>query len=269
MEHSDVIRREFSKQAASFGAPELTLSSQEYLTWVVGVLPLRRNFSVLDVAAGTAHLGRAIAPHVQQVVAFDMTPEMLAEGRQEAARSGLANISFEQGDAAFLPYGDDTFDMVVSRLALHHFKEPEIQVREMARVCKVGHVVGVIDLLSPSDESLVAPYNRLERLRDPSHTVALTGEQLVKTLERSGLHVSSADTRDIEVDFVRWVEMTGVDQQTQLAIRGELEREIAGDEKTGMRPFMTGKQLKIMQVWSVVICIKSSRLHLPKGCASQ
>jgi SAM-dependent methyltransferase len=268
MAHGDVIRREFARQAAGFGAKGLTLSSQEYLAWMVRNLPLQRDFRVLDVAAGTGHLSRAIAPYVQQVVALDMTPEMLEEGRKEAARGELANISFEQGDAAALPYGDDSFDMVVSRLAIHHFREPDIQIKEMVRVCKAGHVVGIIDLLSPSDGDLLEPYNRLERLRDPSHTVALTREQLAKAMEGAGLSISHADARDITVDFVRWVETTGTDQETRSAIRRELGREIAGNGRTGMRPFTEDDRLRFMQVWSVFISTKPPNMHLHKDRSS-
>jgi len=225
---------------------------------MVGILPLQPDFHVLDVAAGTGHLGRAIAPRVRQVVAFDMTPKMLEEGRKETARVGLENISFEEGDAAVLPYNDNSFDMVVSRLAIHHFVEPEAQIKEMVRVCKPGHVVGIIDLLSPSDEELCGPYNLLERLRDPSHTRALTGEQLAKVMGKAGLVVNQADSRDIKVDFVRWVETTGTNQQTRAMIRSELEREIVGNGKTGMRAFIEDGQLKFIQVWSVIIGTKPS-----------
>ncbi len=256
MTHHDTIRKEFSIQAARFGDKGLTLSSQEYLAWMVDTLPLRAHFRVLDVATGTGHLSRAIAPHVRQVVAMDLTPEMLDEGRQEAARAGLDNILFEEGDAATLPYNDSFFNMVVSRLAIHHFQEPELQIREMVRVCKPDHTVGVIDLLSPSDEALIGPYNRLERLRDPSHTVALTKEQLTKRMEMSGLLVSGIDTRDISVGFERWVGMTGVDQPTIDVIKRELETDIAGGHTTGMRPYMKDGKLNFLQMWSVTVATK-------------
>jgi len=258
MKHNETIRKEFSKQAARFGDHGLTLSSQDYLAWMVDILPLRAHYRVLDVATGTGHLSRAIAPRVRQVVAMDVTPEMLVEGRKEAARAGLNNILFEEGDAAALPYDGSSFDMVVSRLAIHHFQEPEAQIREMVRVCKPDHAVGVIDLLSPSDEALIAPYNRLERLRDPSHTVALTKEQLIEKMDVSGLLVSGIDTRDISVGFERWVGMTGVDQPTVDVIRGELEADIAGGHATGMRPYMEGGTLNFRQMWSVAIAAKTS-----------
>ena len=61
------------------------------------MLPLQAGFQVLDVAAGTAHLSRAIAPHVHEVVACDITPEMLEEGRKAIITSGLRNVRLEGG----------------------------------------------------------------------------------------------------------------------------------------------------------------------------
>ena len=119
----EVVRREFRQQAARFDAPGLTLSNQDYLTWMVDQLDLQSHFEVLDVAAGTGHLSRAIAPHVQRVVAVDLTPEMLAEGERAAEQAGLKNIVFEQGVAEHLPYANAAFDLVVSRLSLHHFSD--------------------------------------------------------------------------------------------------------------------------------------------------
>jgi len=258
VEHSETIRREFSKQAASFGESGLTLSSQEYLAWMVDILPLQSDFRVLDVAAGTGHLSRAIAPRVRQVVAMDMTPEMLENAKEEAARADLGNILFEEGDAAALRYEDASFDMVVTRFAIHHFERPEVQFKEMVRVCRPDHAVGVIDLLSPADQSLIASYNRLERVRDPSHTLALTKEQLVNTMGVSGLAVQRIDTRDINVDFGRWIEMTETDQQTEVVISNELKQELQGGVKTGMRPYLQDGTLKFIQTWCVAIGTRSS-----------
>ena len=118
MSHDRIVRDEFTRQAAFFGNSGLTLSSQEYLAWMVSQLPLAPELRVLDVAAGTGHLSRAVAPRVGSLVAIDLTPAMLSEAVHETARSGLRNIAFERGDAARLPHPDGTFDMVVSRRSI-------------------------------------------------------------------------------------------------------------------------------------------------------
>src|SRR5688572_28625776 len=88
---------------------------------------------VLDVAAGTGHVARALAASVRAVIAVDATEAMLAAGKAEADRAGLRNVVFQRGDAAALPFADGSFDIVLSRFALHHFEQPAVQVREMAR----------------------------------------------------------------------------------------------------------------------------------------
>jgi len=167
MEHNKRIRQEFSKQAARFGNQGLTLSSQEILGWILENLPLQKNYRVLDVAAGTGHLSRTMAPYVKEVVAIDITPEMIGQARRETEQMKLDNVLIEEGNAEDLPHDDGLFDMVVSRLAVHHFESPSIQLREMVRVCKPGQIGGTIDLLSPEDERVAETYNHLERLRDP------------------------------------------------------------------------------------------------------
>ena len=259
MDHNETIRREFAKQASAFGDKGLTLSSQEYLERMVGMLPLQTEFQVLDVAAGTAHLSCAIAPHVRSVLAFDMTPEMLDEARNAIDRKGLQNVRCEEGDARDLPYHDDTFDLVVSRLSLHHFTTPQVQLDEIARVCKPAHMVGIIDLLSPDNEALREVYNHLERLRDPSHTTALTRAQVISSMEAAGLSMILTDTRDIPVDFRRWVTMTGTDSRTTATIQHALEKELDGGPSTGMRPYREHDALKFLQIWAVLVGMKPAR----------
>jgi len=257
MEHNKVIRKEFSKQASSFGEKGLTLSSQDILAWSVDLLPLEKDLRVLDVAAGTGHLSRAIAPYVREVVALDITPKMLDYAREETARSNLANIFIEEGKAEVLPYKSDCFDLVVSRLAIHHFKKPIIQLREMVRVCKPAHRTGIIDLIAPENQRMAKTYNQLERLRDPSHIIALSEKQMTKILSDVGVEIEKFETRDVEVDFQRWVQMTGTKPETVEILKEGLMKDISGGSKTGMRPFQKSGDLKFLQVWAVVVGIKT------------
>jgi ubiquinone/menaquinone biosynthesis C-methylase UbiE len=251
--HNETIRREFARQASRFGEAGLTLSSQEYLAWMVNSLPLQPDFHVLDVAAGTGHLCRALAPYVGQVTAIDTTPEMLAEAKRAAKEAGLNNITFEEGLAENLPYAKDSFDLVTSRLAFHHFDNPAPPMAEMVRVCKPGRLVAAIDLLSPDDKALIEEYNRLERLRDPSHATALTKEQLIGFMEESGLTICHVDSRDIEVDVARWLSMAGASDDACREVREALTAEMHGEGKTGMRPLQRENKLLFVQTWAIVV----------------
>src|SRR5262245_49570990 len=114
MKHTDVVQREFNKQAARFESKGLTLSNSAYLQWVIENLNLQSHWTVLDVAAGTGILSRALAPHVKQVVALEMTEGMIERGKQELVQQGITNIVFARGQAAPMPYQNESFDAVVT-----------------------------------------------------------------------------------------------------------------------------------------------------------
>jgi ubiquinone/menaquinone biosynthesis C-methylase UbiE len=252
----EVVRREFRQQAARFGGAGLTLSNRDYLTWMVDQLDLRPSLTVLDVAAGTGHLSRAIAPHVQRVVAVDLTPEMLAQGQCEAEQAGLTNLVFEQGVAEQLPYPDAAFDLVVSRFSLHHFTDARGPLREMVRVCRPGGRVAIIDMVSPDDLTTAATYNHLERLRDPSHTRALTADELQGLMREVGLNVVHTVTRDIEVHPERWMDLTQASPAARQTILAALTQDLQGLKSTGMRPFMRQGELLFLHAWVVVVGVK-------------
>jgi ubiquinone/menaquinone biosynthesis C-methylase UbiE len=256
----DVIRREFGQQAARFGEQGLTLSNQGYLVWMVEQLDLQPNFEVLDVAAGTGHLSRAIAPHVKRVVALDITPEMLLQGQQEAEQQGLTNVVFEPGEAEHLSYASEAFDLVVTRFSLHHFADARGPVREMVRVCRVGGKVAVIDLVSPDDPAVAVLYNHYERLRDPSHVRALTAGELQGVMREAGLDIVHTSSREIDVHLDRWLDLTHTAPAVRETIRGALLQDLQGFKPTGMRPYVRDQELKFLHTWLVVVAVKPPTL---------
>ncbi|HKV39949.1 MAG TPA: methyltransferase domain-containing protein [Blastocatellia bacterium] len=71
----------------------------------------------LDIATGAGHTALALAPFVAEVVACDITPQMLEEIARNAAANGLASVITRQGAAERLPFADSSFDIVTVRQA--------------------------------------------------------------------------------------------------------------------------------------------------------
>ena len=121
----------------------------------------------------------------------------------------------------------------------------------MTRVTRVSGTVAVVDLLSPDDADLAARYNAFERMRDPSHTCAVTAGELRKLLEAAGRPIAYWSARDVEVALDPWLDLTGTSDSTRRTIIQALERELEGGPPTGMRPRKRGGRLSFMHTWAL------------------
>lgn len=95
--------------------------------------------TVLDVAGGAGEPSLTIADTVGpegSVTCTDGVAEMVEAARAEAQRRGITNIRFQQCMADALPFQDNSFDVVVSRLGVMFFPDPVAAMREMLRVLK-------------------------------------------------------------------------------------------------------------------------------------
>jgi ubiquinone/menaquinone biosynthesis C-methylase UbiE len=235
-EHDAAIRRAFSQQAPAFEDARYAQIFTAQTGWMFAPLELRPDDVLLDVAAGTGHAARALAPAVRCAIALDATEAMLAEGKAAADRDGLTNLVFLCGDATSLPFPDASFDVIVTRYAIHHFEEPERPLDEIARCLRAGGRVAVADVVSDPDPAVAAAQNHLERLRDPSHARMLSLDELAAALERAGLSVTSAEAREVERPLAPWLEQAGTVADSRAAIGAELAAELAGSHATGFRP---------------------------------
>src|SRR5699024_8541096 len=186
-DHERKIKEQFSRQASGFSNKSLTLNQEDLLTWILDSLDLKNDMSVLDVAGGTGILSRAIAPFVNHVTAVDISQEMINEGMKQTEQKGISNITYRIANAENLPFKQESFDFVISRLGFHHFTNPSKILKEMSKVCARNGTVGVIDMISAEDDELSHLYNHYERLRDPSHFNALKRSQIIELFKNTRL----------------------------------------------------------------------------------
>ncbi len=184
--HHGLILDQFTRQATPFSTAA-TITDANALRMIVAAGRPSPDDTMLDVACGGGIVVAAFAPHVRHATGIDMTPAMLAQASRLAADKALANVSFEQGDAGALPYPDTAFAVVTTRFSFHHFLEPLAVLREMRRVCAPGGRVVVVDMYASEDAGQAAEWNRLEKLRDPSHVRCLSLTELRGLFGAAGL----------------------------------------------------------------------------------
>ena len=117
----------------------------------VGRLPIAPGVRVLDVACGTGNLAIPAARKGATVTGLDLAPNLLQQAHERAAAEGVS-VSFDEGDAEHLPYGDGQFDIVMSMFGAMFAPRPELVASEFARVCRSG---GTITLANWTAEGFV------------------------------------------------------------------------------------------------------------------
>jgi ubiquinone/menaquinone biosynthesis C-methylase UbiE len=247
-EHSEAIERAFTQQAEAFEDPHYNRLFTTDSEWLFDRLPLSPDDLVLDVAAGTGHVARRMAPKVRAVIAVDATDAMLEAGRVEAKRAALRNLVFMRADAERLPFLDGSFDIIVSRFAVHHFEKPAVQIGEMRRCLRMGGRLAIADLIADPDPEVAAVQNRLERLRDPSHTRMLSLEALADLVG-----TTDVEFRDVERTLGPWLDQTQTIPEAREEIREALEAELAGGPPTGFRPREVDGQLGFLHTAASII----------------
>jgi SAM-dependent methyltransferase len=184
--HQNLILDQFTRQAAPFSAAAM-IKDEAVLRLIVEAASPRPDDALLDVACGPGLVVCAFAPHVRQATGIDLTPAMLEAAGRETAQRCLHNVALDHGDVYALPYDDDSFSIVIARYAFHHLLDPFAALREMARVCTPAGRILVVDAYAPEDPMQAAEYNRIERLRDPSHARALSLSELAGLFNDCGL----------------------------------------------------------------------------------
>lgn len=110
---------------------------------------LQQGETVLDLGAGVGldvFLAAQRVGPAGKVVGLDMTGEMVERARRNACAGGYENVSFEIGEIERLPFGADTFDVVISNCVLNHLPDKVAGFREVRRVLKPGGRMMVADL---------------------------------------------------------------------------------------------------------------------------
>ena len=140
----------------------------------------------LDVATGGGHVARRLRQDGCRVVTVDASPGMQPD---------------VIAPAEHLPFEDGSFDVVVSRIAPHHFVDLEKAVAEMARVS--NRLVVIEDTLYSSER-----HEEAERLRDPTHVRSYSEREWRASLEAAGLEVEQVELLEVVHPLDDWLART-------------------------------------------------------------
>lgn len=239
-DHARAIVEQFTLQAVPF-ARMPAHSRTEAMRLYQEMSGVSADDTVLDVACGPGLTACEFAAVARNVTGIDITPAMIGQATCLQVEKGLTNLAWRVGDVSPLPFADGSFTLVFTRFSFHHFTDPAEVLSEMLRVCAPGGMVMVVDVALPADK--VDAYNRLERLRDPSHTRALTVDEFGVLAHGAGLHDIRSAFHTVELELEAQLAASfphaGDDEKVRRIIRDDLGRDDLG----------VGVHLKEGQYW--------------------
>lgn len=216
------VQRQFGAAAANYAVSGVH-SGGPNLDAIVARAALRGRERVLDVGCGAGHTALALAGGAAEVIALDLTEEMLATAAGLARDRGITNVWFKRGRAEELPFSDGAFDVVTSRLCAHHYADPVAATREAARVLRRGGQYLLVDSVSPEVPVQDTYLNAIEVLRDPSHVRNYRLSEWRAMFEAAGLDAEVGGQWTLRLGFDDWLARIGTKPELATGLRALMD----------------------------------------------
>lgn len=225
--HHALVETQFGPRARAYveSADHAMGADLERLAAIAAARPGAR---VLDLGCGGGHVSFTVAPFAREVVAYDLSDEMLAAVRDGAARRGLATIRTARGPAERLPFDDASFDVVLTRYSAHHWSDLAAGIAGMRRVLKPGGLAVVMDVVSLGPPRYDSFLQAVELMRDPSHVRDYTPAEWDAALRAAGLRPAAPILSRLPLGFAEWIARIGTPGVRSRAIRA-LQKQMPAD----------------------------------------
>ncbi len=208
------IQTEFARQAKQM-ASSAAFHAEPVLEWLVKAAGPSASDRVLDLACGPGIVAEAVAPQVLEVLGIDVTTEMIRLAHERIENAHLTNGHFGVASVEALPFQNEEFDQVMTRLSLHHFGDVPAVLSEVRRVLRPGGRLIVADVVSSENAEESALHNSLEQLRDPTHVRMLAPAELLKLIRLAGFASVSEQAWEQQRSFTEWAQIVADPARTE------------------------------------------------------
>ncbi|PWC10012.1 SAM-dependent methyltransferase [Brenneria roseae subsp. americana] len=223
--HTNSVENQFGSQAQNYLTSAVHAQGKDLARLATLLAPFP-SAHVIDLGCGAGHASFVAAQAVADVVAYDLSAQMLDVVSQAAKQKGLSNIRVRQGIAESLPFEDASADIIISRYSAHHWHDVGQALREMKRVLKPGGQVIMMDVVSPGHPLLDIYLQTVEKLRDTSHVRDYSPGEWLSMFTEAGFVVRNVTSDRLPLEFNSWIARMRTPEHFAIAIR-ELQKTLA------------------------------------------
>lgn len=204
---------------------------------------------VLDAGCGPGLVAEQLLEAGHRVVGFDLSTEMIGRAKVRCSRFGdrgvfLVGSIHDEGPSAFAP-----FDASISRYVLHHVPDPMQFAARQVALLRPGGVLVLSDHSTDPEPGARAWHQRIECLRDRSHTSNATPGELVDLLVSRGMGAVQLVEEAFSLDFDEWF-----DRGTPGASKDEVRRLLRpGESARGFRPILAEGGRIRLDCWRAIV----------------
>ena len=212
------VQSRFGDVAANYRASKVHAAGPD-LDLMVESAQLNADSLALDAGCGAGHTALAFAPAAGQVIACDFTASMLAQLVALAQQRAVDNVIAQLADVEYLPFADNTFDLVVTRYSGHHWLHPQRALAEFRRLLKDGGQLLISDIMACEDFARDTFLQTIELLRDPSHVRDYRISEWRHLLAAAGFDSEVLLTFDLPLHFGAWTRRMATPRQNAEMIK--------------------------------------------------
>lgn len=163
---------------------------EKHLKDILSTINVKQGMKILDIGCGSGYLTFPIAEINKDVhvIGLDIVADTLERNAKKAEEKGIRNIEFISYDGIKFPFEDNSFDLVVTRYALHHFPKIKKSISEVARVLKHDGRFFISDP-RPNDCDITRFVDDYMQLKKDGHIKFYTKDEWIQICGENSMHL--------------------------------------------------------------------------------
>lgn len=180
------------------------IKDDKHLSVLLGLVDNRGYNRILDIGTGTGYLAFPLAERFPEasVCGIDIAENIVMKNNETVREKGISNLEFEAFDGLKYPFPDESFDLIVTRYAFHHFPNAADAIRQMNRILVKGGRVLISDpVRNEKDENRVI--DSFMKVKKDGHIQFYSSNEMDELFTGNGFRKENQVITDMKFPFAR------------------------------------------------------------------